>query len=69
MGRLWPSVTAQRLIDLTPRGVRRRPANLGHAADDIVRASAAGAPSRESKSGVYHQKQARPARPERPGTC
>jgi hypothetical protein len=69
MGRLWPSVTAQRLIDLTPRGVRRRPANFGDAADDIVRASAAGAPSRESKSGLYRQKPAKPAPPERLGTC
>jgi hypothetical protein len=69
MGRLWPSVTAQRLIDLTPRGVRRQPADLGDAADDIVRAAAVEAPSVDAKSGLYHRNQARPAHPERLGTC
>jgi hypothetical protein len=74
--------SAQRLIDLTPGGVRRRPANLGDAADDIVRAlvdyaakvdpstlPAVEAFAPDAKSDLYRRKQAMPARPGRLGTC
>jgi hypothetical protein len=61
--------SAQRLIDLTPGGVRRRPANLGDAADDIVRAPAVEVSPHETNSDLYRRKQAMPARPGRLGTC
>ena len=61
--------SAQRLIDLTPGGVRRRPANLGDAADDIVRAPAVEPSPPDAKSDLYRRKQAMPARPGRLGTC
>jgi hypothetical protein len=74
--------SAQRLIDLTPGGVRRWLANLGDAADDIVRAFVGYAgkvdPSTlpaletsppDAKSDLYRRKQAMPARPGRLGTC
>jgi hypothetical protein len=69
MGRLWPRVTAQRLIDLTPGGVRRRPANLEDAADYILRAPAVEASPSDAKSDLYRRKQAMPARPGRLETC
>ena len=61
--------SAQRLIDLTRGGVRRRPANLGDAADDIVRAPAVEPSPPDAKSDLYRRKQAMPARPGRLGTC
>jgi hypothetical protein len=61
--------SVQRLIDLTRGRVRRRPANVGDAADDIVRAPAVEASPPDAKSDLYHQKQAMPARPGRLGTC
>jgi hypothetical protein len=61
--------SARRLIDLTPRGVRRRPANLGDAADDILRAPAVDPSPPDAKSDLYRRKQAMPARPGRLGTC
>jgi hypothetical protein len=61
--------SAQRLIDLTPGGVRRRPVNLGDAADDIVRVPAVEASPPDAKSDLYRRKQAMPARPGRLGTC
>jgi hypothetical protein len=61
--------SAQRLIDLTPGGVRQRPANLGDAADDIVRAPAVEPSPPDAKSDLYRRKQAMPARPGRLGTC
>jgi len=74
--------SAQRLIDLTPGGVRRRPANVGDAADDIVRAlvdyTGKVDPStlptvevspHDANSDLYRRKQAMPARPGRLGTC
>ena len=62
-------LSAQRVTDLTPGGIRRRPANLGDAADDIVRVPAVEASPPDAKSDLYRRKQAMPARPGRLGTC
>ena len=62
-------LSTQPPTDLTPGGVRRRPAHLGDAADDIVRAPAVEASPPDAKSDLYRRKQAMPARPGRLGTC